>query len=308
MAILQGILALGLLICPLAGMVCLFILIKSDELNVETIETPHYDEFYLKQYRSSVRCMCDYVQDNGRFEVYSSEYTVWRSGIKSANIKDMAIFITSVRNMYRPNKYELILQTSIPLERLESLYTSIIYRIIILRKDRKEIEPMDDKQKILNDIEEAQRKLDEARKKLDEYNTGYKRFKPTKNETYYHVASNGMSGQDWWNDDFITDIKRYDSYNCFKNREEAEAEAEKILVRRMLEDIARRLNKGRKISWTSSSRNYFIFFDNTSGKLTQDYNVLCQQSTVYCLDENFLNVAKREIGEDKLIKYIRGEG
>lgn len=31
------------------------------------------------------------------------------------------------------------------------------------------------RQEILNEIEEAQRKLDEVRKKLDEYNTGYKR-------------------------------------------------------------------------------------------------------------------------------------
>lgn len=301
------------LIIVITSVVCWFYrsYLNKKEDKPEIVETPSHDEYCLKQYRSSICNMCDCVQDNGEFCVYPSEYIVWQTGYESANIKDIAIFITSTRNIYRPNEYELVLQTGIPLEYLESLYTRITYRVIVLKKYKKEIEPMDEKQKILNDIEEAQRKLDEARKKLDEYNTGYKRFKPKNNEVYYYVISNGMVGRDYQNDNCTTDIKRYDFYNCFKTREQAEVEAEKILVRRQLEDIAKRLNKGEKIDWCNLEQNkYYLSCDNYSrcGKICCVCSNNTVQGAVYCLDENFLDVAKREIGEDILIKYIRGEG
>lgn len=432
------IIAISSVVCCLY---CLYLNKKEDK--PEIIETPSYDEFCLKQYRSSVRCMCDCVQDNGEFGVYSSEYTVWQTGYKSANIKDIAIFITSTRNTYRPNEYDLVLQTSIPLEHLESLYTRITYRVIVLKKYKKEDiimskkelnlddkdilisirqyinyfidysevgcnrqsytdkiyeeeyqmdfqdlkskkfaniifdirarfndrdkycivmqlskpfydmyqkndyvtiklivvdqkynqvvkilkevlgeqdqveternKAMDEKQKILNDIDEAQHKLDEARKKLDEYNTEYKRFRPKEGEYYYYVTETGRVMGSF--NRLGINATLYNVYNCFKTREEAEAEADKILVRRQLEDIAKRLNKGKKINWENGAqlKYYFCLY---KGNVYGAYNKLIrdltrtkeQQGTVYCLDENFLDVAKREIGEDRLIKYIRGEG
>ena len=298
MAILQGILNKLLDLIP-----------NKQEDKPEVVETPSYDEYYLKQYRSSVRSMCDCVKDNGKYCVYPSEYIVWQTGYESANIKDLAIFITSTRNIYRPNEYELVLQTDIPLEHLGSLYTCIIYRIIVLKKYNKEDKPMDEKQKILNDIEEAQCKLDEAHKKLDEYNTGYKRFKPKNNEVYYYVISNGMVGRDYQNDNFTTDIKRYDFYNCFKTREQAEVEAENILVRRQLEDIARRLNKGKEIDWSNEDQTkYFILLDCKTQLIERDGNLRNKiQGVVYCLDNNFRKIAIQEIGEERLKKYLRGE-
>lgn len=168
---------------------------------------------------------------------------------------------------------------------------------------------MNEKQKILNDIEEAQRKLDEARKKLDEYNTGYKRFKPEYNDVYYYVDYTGEVEYVRWYCS-VFDINCYDTYNCFKTKEEAQQEAEKILVRRMLEDIAKRLNKDERFDWTNVCQDkIYIYFDAEEKRLATNYNTLIKaQGTVYCLDKNFLDVAKREIGEDKLIRYIRGEG
>ena len=297
MAILQGILNKLLDLIP-----------NKQEDKPEVVETPSYDEYYLKQYRSSVRSMCDCVQDNGEFWVYPSEYIVWQTGYESANIKDVAIFITSTRNIYRPNEYELVLQTGIPLEHLESLYTCIIYRIIILKKYNKEDKPMDEKQKILNDIEEAQRKLDEARKKLDEYNTEYKRWEPKDNEQYWYITDYGTVNYTLFMSKIQNDNTRFKNYNCFPTREEAEQEAEKILVRRQLEDIAKRLNKGEKIDWYDGEQPKHCIELCCNDIITNFYFGHKTQGAVYCLDKNFLDVAKREIGEDRLIKYIRGEG
>ena len=35
--------------------------------------------------------------------------------------------------------------------------------------------------------------------------------------------------------------------------------------------------------------------------------LLISQGTVYCLDRNFKDVAIKEIGEERLIKYLRGK-
>lgn len=291
---------------------CLYCLyLDKQEDKPEIVETLSYDEYCLKQYRSSVRCMCDCVQDDGEFVEYPSEYMVWQTGYKSTNIKDVAIFITSTRNIYRPNEYELILQTGIPLEHLESLYTHIIYRIIVLKKYNKEDKLMDGKQKILNDIEEAQHKLDEARKKLDEYNTEYKRWKPKEGENYYYITAIGevIGSCNLPENNKTILTKHYSFYNCFKTREQAEAEAEKILVRRQLEDIARRLNKGQEIDWSDEEQTKsFIFLDCKTQLIERDSNLRNKiQGVVYCLDNNFKKIAIQEIGEERLKKYLRGE-
>ena len=108
--------------------------------------------------------------------------------------------------------------------------------------------------------------------------------------------------------EYIVD-ERQRRYNVFKTEEEAKREAEKILVRRQLEDIARHLNGDRKIDWyNGEQRKYFISFNyrddmiELEGCLIKKY-----QGVIYCLDENFLNTAIKEIGEGRLIKYLRGK-
>ena len=118
-----------------------------------------------------------------------------------------------------------------------------------------------------------------------------------------------MVGRDYQNDNFTTDIKRYDFYNCFQTREQAEQEAEKILVRRQLEDIARRLNKGKEIDWSDEDQTkYFILLDCKTQLIERDGNLRNKiQGVVYCLDNNFRKIAIQEIGEKRLKKYLRGE-
>ena len=101
----------------------------------------------------------------------------------------------------------------------------------------------------------------------------------------------------------------FNFYNCFQTREQAEAEAEKILVRRQLEDIARRLNKGEKIDWKGAYQDkYYIYLDTETDELIYGESIWSKdQGTVYCLDQDFLDVAIQEIGEERLKKYLRGE-
>ena len=164
------------------------------------------------------------------------------------------------------------------------------------------------KQKLQKEIEKARAYLANMEKMLEQCE--YERWKPEKHETYYFVNSEGEAYETWRSSiNFIPDKKRYNVYNCFRTREQAEAEAEKILVRRMLEDIAIRLNKGKKMDWGRLSQSkYFIYLNNEEDELSYNNSRLYKfQGVVYCLDTRFLDVAIQEIGEERLKKYLRGE-
>lgn len=162
------------------------------------------------------------------------------------------------------------------------------------------------KQEILEEINKTKEHLANMEKMLEECE--YERWKPEKGKTYYFLNSKNTAISETWDADY-TDARHYNIYNCFKTREEAEAEAEKILVRRMLEDIARRLNKGNKIDWNDKEQvKYSICLDAINNEITWDNEVqYISQGIIYCLDVDFYKVAIQEIGEERLKKYLRGE-
>lgn len=164
-----------------------------------------------------------------------------------------------------------------------------------------------DKQEILDEINKTEEHLANMKKMLEKCED--ERWKPQEDERYYFINSDGKIDYNSFEKLSNYDAGCYNFHNCFKTYEEAEQEANKTLVHRQLEDIAKRLNKGKKICWSDQHRRkYYITWCILENTLAQ-YSVysLKTQGTVYCLDENFLNVAKREIGENKLIRYIVGE-
>lgn len=161
------------------------------------------------------------------------------------------------------------------------------------------------KQEILNEIEKTKEHLADMEKMLLEV-CEYERWKPNSYDAYYYIDAFGNVLSKFETGHY-SDSAFWESYNCFPTREEAETEAEKILVRRMLEDIARRLNKGIKIDWNNTEQAKYcieLYFNNI---VTDFYYCYKTQGTVYCLDGTFRSVAIREIGEERLKKYLRGE-
>lgn len=160
------------------------------------------------------------------------------------------------------------------------------------------------KNEILEEINKTKEHLANMEKMLEECEC--KRWKPEAGDEYYFVTSALEAWVDT-NYNTCTDIERIGVYNCFRTAEEAEQEAEKILIRRMLEDIARRLNEGKEINWgTAEQLKYYI--DLYGNHITTNFTYAHKiQGTVYCLDENFEDVAIKEIGEERLKKYLRGE-
>lgn len=162
------------------------------------------------------------------------------------------------------------------------------------------------KEEILQEIEKTKKHLANMEKMLKECGD---RWKPKDNEQYWYITDYGTVNYTLFMSKNQNDDMRFKNYNCFKTREEAEQEAEKILIRRQLEDIARRLNKGEEIDWNNhTQRKYTILF------LTSNDTISCVpssmrkiQGAVYCLDIDFDKIAIKEIGEERLIKYLRGK-
>ncbi len=162
------------------------------------------------------------------------------------------------------------------------------------------------KQELQNEINKTKEHLANMEKMLAECE--YERWKPKEYQLYWFVNSRGQGVDTFFEQTMDNNIKRFENFNCFQTREQAEAEAEKILVRRQLEDIARRLNKGEKIDWNNLLQCKYYFYIWNGGELYQDIaREKLSQGTIYCLDQDFLDVAKSEIGEERLKKYLRGE-
>ena len=161
-----------------------------------------------------------------------------------------------------------------------------------------------DKEEILQEIEKTKKHLYNMQNMLEE--CGYKRRKPKYDDRYYYVSEEctAMESRAWA--EYIVD-ERYRRYNVFKTEEEAKQEAEKILIRRQLEDIAKRLNKGEEIDWFDGEQPKHCIELFCNNIITNFYFSHSTQGTTYCLDKNFLDVAKREIGEERLKKYLKGE-
>lgn len=81
----------------------------------------------------------------------------------------------------------------------------------------------------------------------------------------------------------------------------------KLEIETKLKNIAERLNKGQKIDWEDDSQPkhciYYGYDDKKLNCFARHYRK--DQGEIYCLDNNFLEVAKQEIGEDNLIKYFK---
>ena len=162
-----------------------------------------------------------------------------------------------------------------------------------------------DKEQILEEINKTKEHLANMENMLAECE--YERWKPKVDEIFWLVDSYVHAACTLClNSSKECDDRLFNSYNCFKTREQAEQEAEKILIRRQLEDIAQRLNKGQKIDWDNIKQSKHCIELQYDDIITNFYTARKIQGTVYCLDENFKATAIQEIGEERLRKYLKG--
>lgn len=132
------------------------------------------------------------------------------------------------------------------------------------------------------------------------------RCKPEYEEFYYYVSDEGAVRCCVWKA-FQEDLFRFYSGNCFKTKQECEEYEENLLTKQALKDLALELNDGVELNWQDTNQTkYFIYYENQDCMLYSDYRSLSQSiGQVYCLNNNFISIAKDRIGEEKLIKLIK---
>lgn len=160
------------------------------------------------------------------------------------------------------------------------------------------------REELLNEIMKTREHLANMEKTLGGCR---ERWKPKEGEKFFFIDAWNRVCNKNYREISVCCQEYYSTYNCFRTRGQAEAEAEKILVRRMLEDIARRLNKTEKIDWNNEDQcKYFIHFSYWQDKIQLNSSWKSKLSLgIYCLDKSFLDVALEEIGRERLEKYLK---
>lgn len=170
--------------------------------------------------------------------------------------------------------------------------------------------------------EELTKRFSDFGIKLEEYGKenkhNNKRWRAEKNILYYTVdefrkenikLDNITLDDAGYNLEMNTamDDFNYKTRNYFKTKEEAEEYREKLKTYYDLLDLADELNGDRKINWNDKEQEKYYIYYNTRDKSIVTINTYFFKGLgqIYCLDENFLDIALERIGKDRLEKLFK---
>lgn len=157
-------------------------------------------------------------------------------------------------------------------------------------------------------IEELENKIKELQEELEKLkNKENKRWRAERGEKYWHITSNG--GTEWFYEAYtIGDNSLYDFHNYFKTEKEAQATIDNIETHIELMELAEELNT-EPIDWENYRQNkYSINYSYNSKEIYDGSNCWVKAANViYCTNDKFKNEAIKRIGEERLIKYLKGE-
>ena len=164
-------------------------------------------------------------------------------------------------------------------------------------------------QELEQNISSIKEELSKLEEKLKTFKSRVGRQMPENGDIYYFIGGVRASvfENKWTNDSY--DQQRFNSYNYFKTNEEAQREIDRRLIKAKLNEIANRLNGDLVIMWNSAiQRKYYLNLDSEESSLHLNFSIIDKiEGVTYCLSQDFLEVAVEEIGEECLVKYIKGE-
>ena len=172
----------------------------------------------------------------------------------------------------------------------------------------------------MKSLEELKRKYEELGEEIEklEKQKKNKRWRAENGEKYYLVGEfekedvkvGGITleydGYNVESNDAV-DIFLYKTRNYFKTKEEAEEYREKLKTYYDLMDLADELNGNKEIDWNDTQQiKYTISYNYFDGILICDWTYgINHFGQIYCLDENFLDIALERIGKDRLEKLFK---
>ena len=153
-------------------------------------------------------------------------------------------------------------------------------------------------------LEAKVKELQEKIKKLKKQKST--RWRAEENRTYWYIT--GFLDIDWASEHgIVLDNEYYNLHNYFKTEEEAQAVADNIKTHIELMELAEELNT-EPIDWKNTEQDKFcLYYEAKSNEIGQsDEWILIFANTVYCTNSAFKDEAIKRIGEERLIKYLKG--
>lgn len=160
-----------------------------------------------------------------------------------------------------------------------------------------------------NKLEDLEKKYEELGKEIEklkkeqgkEVFKSLKRWRAELGKNYYYLTDSGDVEEEP-DDEWDCDNFRYKTGNYFSTRGKAEDMFFRLQTYLELKDLAMELNDGEQIDWKNENQSkYYIFYSFKQDAL--DWNVckiLKNLGNVYCLNQNFFNIAMNKIGEERL--------
>lgn len=162
----------------------------------------------------------------------------------------------------------------------------------------------------MENLEELKKKYEELGKEIErlENQKKNKRWRADETDRYFYISNNKEIVAAYETGDKIDNF-RYKSRNYFKTEKEAQQYLDNLDTYYDLMDLAEELNKGREIDWNDTEQGKFsIYYELENEKLNYTISHYVKElSQIYCLDENFLEIAEERIGLERLEKLFKEE-
>lgn len=162
----------------------------------------------------------------------------------------------------------------------------------------------------MQNLEELKKKYEELGEEIEklEKQKSNKRWRATNDIRYFILDS-------WGRIISVTDVLgpsdefRYKTRNYFKTHEEAQRYLDNINTYYELMDLAEELNNGEKVNWNDMIQSkYYIYYNFNTDKLQQtSMSYIKNVGQIYSLNENFLDIALKRIGKERLEKLFKEE-
>lgn len=162
----------------------------------------------------------------------------------------------------------------------------------------------------MSNLEELKKKYEELGKEIKrlENEKKNKRWRAEQEKEYFYIEESGYINEVIEYFDRVDDFN-YKTRNYFKTEEEAQRHLDNINTYYELMDLAEELNEGEEIDWENLHQiKYIITYDSEDKKIFSiSNNVIKNLGQIYCLNKNFLEVAKQKIGEERLESLFKEE-
>lgn len=162
----------------------------------------------------------------------------------------------------------------------------------------------------MKNLKELKRKYEELGKEIKrlENEKKNKRWRAEQEKEYFYIEESGYINEVIEYFDRVDDFN-YKTRNYFKTEEEAQRHLDNINTYYELMDLAEELNEGEEIDWENLHQiKYSITYDTDDKKIfSTSNNVIKNLGRIYCLNKNFLEVAKQKIGEERLESLFKEE-